>query len=73
MSTISEIISKNNNIKNQNQINTSIDTTDIDAIISKINQLKAQPQSDTRDAAIQNLVAQRNSLLSTSNDKRLWY
>jgi len=64
---------------------TSNDTSELDAIIAEIVNLKAQPQSAARDAKIQTLIARRNLLvaqanetdnnyaIASSNDKAIWY
>lgn len=59
-------------VKNEteNTSSTELHTGDLDIIIAKIQQLKAQTQSDSRDAQIQTLSLQRNAILE--NNKNAW-
>jgi len=57
---------KNNTVKtNEIKNTTDLNTNDLDTLIAKIAQLKATPQSASRDAELQNLIAQRNAVANT--------
>ena len=65
MSGLNYNFSKNNNNQTTKNNNTDLNTNDLDTLISKIAQLKAAPQSASRDAELQTLIASRNALATT--------
>ncbi len=57
---------KSNTVKtNETKNTTDLNTNDLDTLIAKIAQLKATPQSASRDSQLQALIADRNALAST--------